>query len=85
MPNFPVLAGLGRTDRTVTWTKPLLPGLHRISRTGNVGLLIRRFWVQVPGGAPHLRALTRENILTAVFVVPGRVPEWVPNFHPRRL
>ena len=40
---------------------PLLAGLGRIVWTENVGLLIRRFWVQVPGGVPLSRPLTRGN------------------------
>jgi hypothetical protein len=56
VPNFPVLAGLGRTDRTVTWTEPLVLGLCGLPRTESGGLLIRRFWVQVPGGAPQQAA-----------------------------
>lgn len=52
VPNSLVLAGLARTDRTVTWTKPLVLGLAGLARTESRGLLIRRFWVQAPGGVP---------------------------------
>ncbi len=49
VPNSSVLAGLARTDRTATWTNPLLLGLYGHFRTESVGLFIRRFWVQSQG------------------------------------
>jgi hypothetical protein len=72
VPNFPVLAGLARTDRTVTWTRPLLLGLDSLPRTETGGLLIRRFRVQVPG-AYREKPQVRPHIGVAWgFVVSGR-------------
>ncbi len=53
VPNSPDSTRPSRTGWAHRWTKPLLVGLHRTTRTENVGLLIRRFRVQVPGGVLH--------------------------------
>ena len=72
VPNCAVLAGLARTDRTVTWTRPLLLGLDSLPRTETGGLLIRRFRVQVPG-AYREKPQVRPHIGVAWgFVVSGR-------------
>ena len=60
-----VFAGLARTDRTVTWTKSLVLELDRISRTEDVGLFIRRFRVQVPGGRTTSQAAEQHKRLAA--------------------
>ena len=58
----PLLDGLGTTWWTRRRTKVQLSGLRPTQWTALSGLLIRRFWVRIPGGArseaPAQRALT---------------------------
>jgi len=57
-----------RPDRT------LLTGLHRTPWTVLWKLVIRRFRVQVPGGVPLHRPLTRDNTRSAALATPGSGP-----------
>jgi len=50
VPNSGCLPGIHRTHRTDARTEPLLSGLHRTPWNILWELLIRRFWVRVPGG-----------------------------------
>ena len=69
--NQPDAIGCSRTNQTIHRTEPAETGQKWILRTAVKALLIRRFWVQVPGGVPRRRPLTRVNTPAAAFAVPG--------------
>ncbi len=80
VPNSPCLTGPSRTDRTDRRTKPLVDGLDGTGWKLLSGLLIRRFWVQVPGG---VRVWGAERSTWSF--EPRSKPPWAPNseFAPR--
>ena len=74
---LPVTSGTGPDSLDTSPDYPLLTGPGRVVWTENVGLLIRRFWVQVPGGVPLVRPLTKHSRWATT--TGPRVPKWVPS------
>ncbi len=87
VPNALDSTGLHMTHRNPLWTEPLRIGLGRTHRTFLYELLIRRFWVQVPGGAhritpgqPGCRGFPGQRQKGPKA---PKVPRWVPTARDR--